>query len=432
MHKFLNISVAVAISSFIAVNLYLLFGEKSIIPKSLHVSNYERTIKEDFSVKLAKEALIAPVETVTIYIGNEEEVESWLVTEGDVVQVGQELAALNTKQSESQRNVWESERDVLKRQAKNMEGLISTLKSDRADAKKNNSSKTNNKDNVKEGTGDTGVEIGLNVDVEVQVALDGSFAQAIATAEQELADLDRQLTVVEAQLSQNPARPAIISPMDGVVTKVERSGPRLAIELFSQEKIITTYAKGNEWEDIREGLRVLIQGHGTKGVIEGTIESVSSIPAVDNDWFKSYKILDPVEEKNPLAYYEVRIEVEPDLETIPFGNNLNAIVIVDEAKDAASVNEKWIIKNNAGSATGTIINGFGRAANVGIETPFEWKTRAVVTEGLELGNVVINGQDLHGYDYAPKVILAMPSYMPGKSEWKSFGWKRYLEYMIVK
>ena len=44
----------------------------------------------------------------------------------------------------------------------------------------------------------------MNVDVQVDVKQDGSFAQAISAAEQELAEIDRQLTVVEAQLSQRP------------------------------------------------------------------------------------------------------------------------------------------------------------------------------------------------------------------------------------
>ena len=102
-----------------------------------------------------------------------------------------------------------------------------------------------------------------------------------------------------------------------------------------------TYAKENEWLEIIEGSWVLIQGKGTEGVREGTVLSVSQVPAGDDMWLESYKILDSSKSKNPLAYYEVRILVDSGLEPIPFGTNLNAIVIVDEAQDAVSVNEVW-------------------------------------------------------------------------------------------
>ena len=66
--------------------------------------------------------------------------------------------------------------------------------------------------------------------------LDGSYAQAIATAEQELAEIVRRIVVIEAELAQNPSRPAMISPVDGVVSNVTRLGSTQGIDIYSTQR----------------------------------------------------------------------------------------------------------------------------------------------------------------------------------------------------
>ena len=47
------------------------------------------------------------MESYTVYVGSDNAVESWLVTEGDEVFAGHELALLNTERADGQRNTWE-------------------------------------------------------------------------------------------------------------------------------------------------------------------------------------------------------------------------------------------------------------------------------------------------------------------------------------
>lgn len=432
MNRFLNISIAIAVSAFLAVNLYLLFGEKSIIAKSVHVNKYERMTSGEFSKQLEKEGFIAPEETYTVYVGDEDMVDTWLVAEGDVVHAGDELAVLNMERSESQKHIWESEYDILKQQEADVAQMVLELQTERMQAGANRTTNSNNKDTAKETIGDTTVEVGLNVDVGVDVSMDGAFAQAIATVEQELADINRQLVVLEAQLAQNPLRPAIISPVEGVVSNVTRFGPTLAIEIFSTQREFLTYAVENEWKEIHKGLRVLIQEKGSEEMIEGTVESISSMPAKDGTLLDTYKVLAPSKLNNPLAYYEVRIAVESGLEQVPFGYQLSGAVIIDEAKDALSVNKAWLHSKDKTVEFATIIDDSGRAVEVKVNTPFDWQKRSVITEGLQLGDVAIDGQSMQAYDDSPSVFLSMPSYMPKKNEWKSFGWRNYLKYMTIK
>ncbi|MHA6259021.1 efflux RND transporter periplasmic adaptor subunit [Sporosarcina sp. CAU 1771] len=433
MNKFLNISVAIAVSSFLAVNLYLLFGEKSIISKSVYVNEYERMTSGEFSKQLEKEGFIAPVETYTVYVGEEDTVDSWLVTEGDVVQIGDELAILNVERSESQKNIWESEYAILKVQEAEVAQMILDLQLERTEAKTNSAANSNKTENVTETAGETTVEVGLNVDVGVDVVMDGGYAQAIATVEQELADINRQLVILEAQLAQNPLRPAIISPVEGVVSNVTRFGPTLAIEVNSSQKEFLTYAVENEWKELETGLRVLVRDEEAGDFMEGTVKSVSTVPAKDGEVLDAFKKLtpEPLKLKNPLAYYEVRIPVEVELDLMPYGQKLYGSVILDHAVDAVSVKKDWVYMKDVDAKYVTLLDDSGRPVEVEVVTPFDWLERSVLTEGPQLGDVAIDGQFVHSYDYAPRVFMPFPSYMPKKNEWRTFGWRNYLRYMTM-
>ena len=421
MSKKTNIAVAIVISSFLAMNLYLLFSDKSVIPKSVHIDRYDRMTANDYQQELAKESLIAPQEVYTVYVGDEETVDAWLVQEGDHVNIGDELAYLQTERVEEQRAVWETDVDALRQQYSALMDILSDLESER------NKARSASSKNVKENT-----EGELNVDVQVDVGQDGSFAQAISATEKELAEIDRQLLVVEAQLSQHTTKPALISPVEGVVSNVTRHGNVLAVDIFSSQRVLVTYAKNDEWQQIESGDRVLIQGEGVEKALEGNVLSVSTTPAGDNEWLHAYKALDDKTVKNPLAYYEVRVFTDSGLESVPFGTNVNAVIVIDEALEAISVEEKWLHNRSGASAVVWTIDDAGRATKVNVETPFSWKSRAIVWDGLQVGDVVIHQPNLRLYVDSPQTFMSIPTDMPTKSEWRTFGWRNYLKYSSIQ
>src|SRR5690606_12917762 len=102
MNKRLSITVAIIISLFIAVNVHLLYSKKSTVPKSLYVHQYERMTPAHHEEELQKEGLITPEDIYTVYVGDDETIAAWLVKEGDPVQVGDEIALLQTERAESQ------------------------------------------------------------------------------------------------------------------------------------------------------------------------------------------------------------------------------------------------------------------------------------------------------------------------------------------
>lgn len=425
-------TIAIAMTAFIALNWYLLFSDKSTIQKTVYVDQYEIMSPRNYTEKMAKEALIAPLETHTIYVDEEETIDTWLVKEGDQVNIGNEIALLQTERSDRQRAVWQSELTALQQQRSAMNSLITELESERKKAKSNSTSNVDKKDAISKKTEEIIVDLGMNIDVKVDVTQEGSFAQAIAATEQQLVDIERKIVVLEAQLAQNPATPALVSPVEGFVSEVTKRGATLAVDIASSQQVVVTYAKGKEWQRLESGDTVVLQGEGLTEAIRGTILSISRVPASPSTWLDAYKQLDPQPTTNPLEYYEVRIMMDTQQQHVPFGANVNAMIITDEAQQALAVKEKWLTSINRPEATVAIIDNQGRAQFVTITTPFSTKSRAVVTEGLRIGGVVVHEPQLEDYDYAPSVFLPLPTDLPPKAEWKAFGWKRYAKYMFLQ
>ncbi|BAQ09942.1 hypothetical protein OXB_1471 [Bacillus sp. OxB-1] len=432
MNRTMNLFVAIAVSAFLACNLYLLYSSKSVIPKTIYVSQSERMTSGEHSEKLAKEGLVAPAEVYTVYVSDDEVVDTWEVKEGDYVYPGDEIATLQTVRAEGQRAVWEAEREALMSQKAAVLSLMNSLESERDSAQSDSTSNVRRSDSTREGNEDASVEVGWNVDVQVDVKQDGSYAQAIAAADQELADIERQLVVVETQLAQNPSRPALVSPVEGVVSHVIRTGSTIAVDIYSSQKVVVTYATNQEWKRIEQGDRVMLQGGDLGTAVVGNVLSVAQTPANPDRWLDAYQTLDPKEVKNPLAYYEVRILAETDMESTPFGVNMNAIVLVNEAPDSIAVKDRWLVDKLNDQAATWVIDEEGFAAKVEVTTPFSWKNNAVVTQGLQVGDVVVSAEPLRKYKGEPRIFLPMPSDFPTKSEWKAFGWRNYVESMILK
>ena len=202
--------------------------------------------------EIPKEGLVTPEQIYTVYVGDDEVIASWLVQEGDPVQVGDEIALLQTERAESQLAAWAAEEEGLLEQRNSIESTIATLEAEWGSAQ-NNTSRVN----TTETPSDTEVE--LNVDVQVDVHQDGAFAQGIAEAERELAEIDRKLAVIQAQLAQDATRPALISPVNGTVSKVDKHGFHLAADIYSDMKLVTTYVQLDEWQKIEAGDSVRIQ-----------------------------------------------------------------------------------------------------------------------------------------------------------------------------
>ena len=434
MSRVRNVIISIVITSFIAFNIFLLFNKESVISKTLYVSEFERLQASSFTEEIPKEGFVSPLETSTIYVGDEDEVEDWLVSEGQEVEIGDELVLLNTERSNEERDLLNTKQQALLQQKSEIESLLADLNRAQSSTGTGNSSTVNRDENITEVDGTTQIELGFQVDFTVDVTQEGSYAQAQAAAEQQLAEVATELTIVEAELAVDPSKSVIISPVTGVVSKIVRHGSKLAIDIYSTEKVIKTFAKDNEWKAIEEGDRVILQGPGLDNLTEGFVVFVSQLPTTDNELIDAYKKIDKEEATNPLAYYEVAIVTPESLAPLPYGNNVNSVIVIDEAKEAVALNESWVTRSDKDTAKGKVIDKSGRAVTVELTTPFMDGGRVVITDGLASGQIVfpmpMPTGDIH--KGSPKVFLKMPTDMPKKEEWQSITWQQYLKYMIMK
>ncbi|TWT27682.1 efflux RND transporter periplasmic adaptor subunit [Planomicrobium sp. CPCC 101110] len=425
MNRFFFIGLSIAVTAFITANFLLLFGEKSVLPKTVYIGETERTYAAAYTENLPKEAVTAPSRSTQIYVQESEAIDQWLVKEGDAVQGGTELASLNESRTEEQRAIWEAERDALQAELAEVELSLSNLVLERPIG--GTDSGTFN-DSITDANGNT-----TDVNVNVDVPQDGPYAAAIAEAERRIAAIGSQLAVVEAQLNQSLANPALISPEEGVVASINRDSEPMSIEIYSNDKVFITYVLEDEWQDVEAQDRAMVHVKGMDQAVSGTVLSVSALPATDSRWLEAYNALDPVDQKNPIAIYEVQLAADSPVEgPIPYGATANAEIVVNEAADAVALPEPWLFDRAEDAGSVLQLQTDGRAATIPVTVSFDVNGKAVLAEGIAPGTIVANEKTLRNFQNAPKVFVPFLSEQPNYELAKSTNWRKYVEYLLAR
>lgn len=431
MNKFFMIGLSIAVTAFIASNAILLFSDKSLVDKKVYISEYERTYTSTYTERLPKEAVTAPLGVTEVFIQDSEAVEQWIINEGDYVQAGSQLAMLNESESEEQRAIWEAQQSALESELSEIQNTKRALESERPRQTRPTTNSSSDRDTVTNEDGNT-VELDLSVSMEVEIPQDGSYAAGIAEADQRIAAIETQLAVISAQLDQSMANPALISPIEGIVGDIDTDSQPMSVEIYSTEKLIRTYVIEEEWMDVSPEDRVFVQIDGLAQAMSATVQSVSQLPAQDSKWLEAYRSLDPVDQHNPIAIYEVLIITdEPITDTVPYGKTANASIIINEASDAVALKEAWLYDRYDGSAKTYILNRFGRTEAVAVDIAFDLDGKAVLNSGVQPGATAIE-HDRHRFAKGPRAFLPFPGTKPDVEYAKTVNWRNYIEYLLAR
>lgn len=419
MNKWLTIGISIVVATFIGANAILIYSDKSQISRTFYVSEYNRVNENTYAEELEKESIIVPANEMSVTI-DVEAVNDIVVAEGDHVEEGTDLATLKTDSAEDQRLIWETEQQAYMQEQSELRTIISDLESERYGADSSSSSDG-------QATGGTANDIvDVNVQVDINVSQDGNFAQGIAEAKQKLAEVDRKLQIVDAQLAQDSGTLSLLSPISGTVSTIEERNGKYFIHLYADEKSVITYVKESEWHDIEEGQNVKNYSPHHEGVVEGSISGKTQVPANASKWLTAYeqfqhKIEEPV--------YEVRIQLEEQLETLPFAANLNSVIITNQAENAVQINSKWLLNRYENEAEVYTLTADGRIARSPVTVPFDLQQHAILSEGLSNGNIVLNAdQKTDGAE----AFLPFPVDLPTWNSIKSVSWKDYVKYLTYK
>lgn len=432
MNKYLTIALSIAITAFLGANAILLFSEKSIVHKKLYISEYERTYTSTYTEKLPKEAITAPMGTTEIFIQDSDAIEQWIINEGDYVEAGTELALLNESESEEQRAIWQAEKDALENELTEVRSVLRNLETASSRQSRPTTGSSTDRNTITNEDGDT-VELDVNVSVEVEVPQDGSYAAGIAEAEQRIASIETELAVVDAQLNQNTSKPALISPIEGIVGNVNTDSEPMSIQIYSNEKLFQTYVIEEEWLEVDPEDRVFVHVDGINKVMPGRVLSVSQLPAKNSEWLEAYQALDPVDQANPIAIYEVLIMTEePITDAVPYGKTANASIIINEAEDAVALSNTWIFDQYNSEGTAFVLNEFGYAQAVPVTIAFNLNGKSILSGGVQSGATVVDNDLLPKFASPPLTFVPFPSIQPDMEHAKTTPWRKYVEYLLAR
>jgi len=420
MNKWITIGIAIIVSSIIAANSILLFTEKSQVVRTYYVSEYDRVNENTYTKELEKESVVVPenVSTVTLDV---EAVSEFTVTVGDMVQEGEELAMLKTEAADAQRSLWESEEEAYMEEQSQLESIIDDLESEKSSV----SSGVNGSGSTSGDTSeDTVINVGVQVDVEI--SQEGDYANAIAEAEQKLAEIERKRQIISAQLSLDSEDLASLSPISGVVASIEESDGKYFIYLYTAEKSVVTFLEEAEWHEIQEGQKVMNYSTHQEEVVEGFVSTKTEVPANKSEWLKVFKQFDKNIEE---PVYEVRIQLNGEVNVLPYGANINSNITTNEVEGAARVKEQWIVNRVDEAAEVYILTEDGKIGRTPVVVPLDLEQYAILSEGLIEGNVVLNADEK--YIGAP-AFLPFPLDLPTWSSVKAVGWRDYVKLLTYK
>ena len=419
MNKWLTIGISIVVATFIGANAILIYSDKSQISRTFYVSEYERVNENTYAEELEKESIVVPANEMAVTI-DVESVNDVIVAEGDSVEEGSDLATLKTNFAEDQRLLWETEQQAYMQEQSELSMIISDLESERNGADSNSSGDS-------QATGGSADEIvDVNVQVDVNVSQDGNFAQGIAETKQKLAEVDRKLQIVDAQLAQDSVALSLLSPISGTVSAIEERNGKYFIHLFTNEKSVITYVKESEWHDIEEGQSVKNYSTHREGVVEGSVSSKVQVPANASKWLTAYE---QFAEETDEPVYEVSIQLAEQLEILPFSANLNSVITTNQAENAVQLNSKWLLNRSKNVAEVYTLTSEGKIARTPVTVPFDLKQHAILSEGLSNGNVVLNADQKT--DNA-EAFLPFPVDLPTWNSIKSVSWKDYVKYLTYK
>lgn len=419
MNKWLTIGVSIVVSTFIGANAILIYSDKSQISRTFYVSEYDRVYENTYAKELEKESIVVPANEMSVTI-NVEAVNDIVVAEGDHVEEGADLATLKTDSAEDQRSLWETEKQAYTLEQSKLRTIIRELESERSEADSSSSGDG-------QATGGTADEIvDVNVQVDVNVSQDGNFAQGIADAKQKQAEIDRKLQIVDAQLAQDSGGLSLLSPISGTVSTIEERNGNYFIHLYAEQKSVITYVQESDWHNIEEGQTVKNYSTHREGVVEGSVLGKTQVPANASKWLTAFE---QFEHKIDEPVYEVRIQLAEQLETLPFAANLNSVIITNQAENAVQIKSKWLLNRSKEVAEVYMLTSDGRIARTPVTVPFDLKQHAILSEGLNNGNVVLNSE--HKTDDA-EAFLPFPLDLPTWNSIKAVNWKEYVKYLTYK
>lgn len=312
---------------------YVTFNEDSPVFRSYFINEYAVANADSHEEVLKKDAVLS-AKSIQHVIANATDVDELLVQVGDEVLAGQELLSFESDASEREFERLEIQAEAYEDELDALQSVANSIGS------ASNSTTTRPTGNLNL----TEVGENISVDVALQVASSNSPLEAAALIDQRMIEVQRNLDMVDGYLAMSDgSSAALLSPIDATVTAITHDNGFISIELYANEQRYVTFVSDTEWQRLEAGqvasVEATIEDETIESEVTGLVASKHKVPATDSPEYALIQQLDAYKDR---TLYEVSIETDMPIDSLPFGSFANASIVLAEEPFAYKLPIAWI------------------------------------------------------------------------------------------
>lgn len=332
-NKFLGVSLIVA--ALVLVNGYLLFKNNNVILKSYFANDVQFTTIDTHQEELEKKAAVVP--SMQHFIATPvDQISEVMVNKGQDILSLEALAFYKEEDALAASEELNSKLLAYENELAELESALSELQDE---GSYSNSS-----------TSTDGTSFGanaLNIDLTVELGIEQStpVAEGIAILQRHIAETNREIEILNGQISLLNEENALTTPIDGIVEDIILEGNMITFVITSSTKKLVTYVNEQEWQKIeldQAASFTIFEGDDElEQEIDATVVQKQQIPATKSLGYDT--LLTQTKLDKQQTVYEVSIEPTDFLETTPLGEIFDVTIVVNAGDGVYETFADWVV-----------------------------------------------------------------------------------------
>ncbi|MER2000772.1 MAG: HlyD family secretion protein, partial [Lysinibacillus sp.] len=332
-NKFLGISLIVA--ALVLVNGYLLFKNNNVILKSYFASDVQFTTIDDHQEELHKKAAIVP--SIQHFIATPvDQISEVMVNKGQDIVALDALAFYKEEDAFAASEELNSKLLAYENELEELESALSELEDEG-----NYSNSSTSTDGTSLGTNDVNIDLTVELGIEQNTPV----AEGIAILQRHIAETNREIEILNGQISLLNEENALTTPIDGIVEDIILEGNMITFVISSSTKKLVTYVDEQEWQKIEldqaASFTIFEGDEELEQLIDASVVQKQQIPATQSlgyDMLLQQSKLDKQQ-----TVYEVSIEPTDLLASTPLGEIVDVTIIVNEEFGVYETFADWVV-----------------------------------------------------------------------------------------
>ena len=420
--------VAIIAIFFIGVNLYLLFKEDSKAERTVYVNEWTRIEGGDVIQTFDTEGIALPDSELYVYFdGQQGNMASFYVEEGDVITAGTPLFSYDSKELENQKSTFEIEIDRLQDELESIELKITELKKiDTKVPSRNNNSQDSE----------------VTVVVDTSTIVESNIEESIAAAEGDERKIEAELSAAKKKLARLNERiddVTVFSDTDGQVIRINEDLTAPIITIASNNLQVEGILSEQQMKEVNVGQKVKLYSALHEQSYSGVISKINQYPKETPSIGVEpiYTFIATLEEEtteDDLESDEIEEVPEDSSDSLEeknlfIGTNLEMNVIVEEA-----IAVPIISSNAAFSASGKKyvykLTADGVIERQEIEVGLSFEGDSEVESGLIFNDIIATNPKAIPFDNA-YFMLPMETAGMQTEELRKMTKKQYAKYILM-